>query len=103
MLCLQGADSLQPPPNWQRRNHLAATAANTTRSHAHVCPDRSRSQIGDRFTQLRDELEQSIEETIRAERFGVLPGTGAAIGPGQSDCPGHTGISTSLSALRTFL
>lgn len=35
------------------------------------------SQIGDRFTQLRDELEQSIEDTIRAERFSGLPGTGA--------------------------
>ena len=31
-------------------------------------------QIGDRFTQLRDELELSIEETIRAERVGGLPG-----------------------------
>ena len=33
-------------------------------------------QIGDRFTQLRDELELSIEETIRAERVDGLPGEG---------------------------
>jgi hypothetical protein len=35
-------------------------------------------QIGDRFTQLRDELEQSIEDTIRAERFGLPEAEGAA-------------------------
>ena len=34
-------------------------------------------QIGDRFTQLRDELELSIEETIRAARVDGLPGEGA--------------------------
>lgn len=28
-------------------------------------------QVGDRFSALKDELEQSIEETIRADRFGA--------------------------------
>lgn len=37
-------------------------------------------QIGDRFSQLRDELELSIEETIRAERVDGLPGAiGASV------------------------
>lgn len=39
-------------------------------------------QIGDRFTQLRDELEQSIEDTIRAERFGGLTGATTAADSG---------------------
>lgn len=30
-------------------------------------------QVGDRFSALKDELEQSIEETIRADRFGAPP------------------------------
>lgn len=34
-------------------------------------------QVGDRFTALKDELEQSIEDTIRLERFGGLAGAHA--------------------------
>lgn len=31
-------------------------------------------QVGDRFSQLKDELEASIDDTIRLERFGGLMG-----------------------------
>lgn len=45
-------------------------------------------QIGDRFTQLRDELEQSIEETIRAERFGLPEAEGAAEAAAEGEADG---------------
>lgn len=47
-------------------------------------------QVGDRFSQLKDELEHSIEETIRSERFGVLPGgrrTPAGASTHPPNCP----------------
>jgi len=58
----------------------ASAAARPTDAAAAGPPVLLFAQIGDRFTQLRDELEQSIEETIRTERFGVLPGAAGRAG-----------------------
>ena len=63
--------------------------------------------IGDRFSQIKDELEQSIDATIRAERFGGLRGVGSrrrAVSGGNGGAavftPLHTHMRAAVQTLR---